>query len=49
MGIIGELWTFIRVRKKLWILPIMAIALLFGGLLVFGQSSVLAPFIYTLF
>ncbi|HEX4571458.1 MAG TPA: DUF5989 family protein [Dongiaceae bacterium] len=49
MGFIGELWTFVRVRKKLWILPILAIALVFGGLLVFGQSSVLAPFIYTLF
>jgi hypothetical protein len=49
MGFIGELWTFVRVRKKLWILPILAIALVFGGLIVFGQSSVLAPFIYTLF
>jgi hypothetical protein len=49
MQFIWELWTFIRVRKKLWILPIMAIAALFGGLLLFGQSSVLAPFIYTLF
>ena len=49
MGFIGELFTFVRVRKKLWILPILAIALVFGGLLVFGQSSVLAPFIYTLF
>ena len=49
MDFIAELWTFIRVRKKLWILPILAIALLFVGLLVFGQSSVLAPFIYTLF
>jgi len=49
MGFIGELFTFVRVRKKLWILPILAIALIFGGLLVFGQSSVLAPFIYTLF
>jgi hypothetical protein len=46
MDFIWELWTFIRVRKKLWIL---AIALLFGGLVVFGQSSVIAPFIYTLF
>ena len=49
MQFIWELWTFIRVRKKLWILPIMAIAALFGGLLLFGQSSVLAPLIYTLF
>ncbi len=49
MDVIGELWTFIRVRKKLWVLPIMAIAVLFGGLMIFGQSSVLAPFIYTLF
>jgi Family of unknown function (DUF5989) len=49
MDIIGELWSFIRLRKKYWILPIMAIAVLFGGLMIFGQSSVLAPFIYTLF
>ena len=49
MEFIWELWTFVRRRKKLWVLPIMAIALLFGGLLVLGQSSVLAPFIYTLF
>jgi hypothetical protein len=45
MDFIWELWTFIRVRKKL---PILAIELLFGGG-VFGQSSVIAPFIYTLF
>jgi hypothetical protein len=49
MDIIGEVWRFIRLRKKYWILPIMAIAVLFGGLIIFGQSSVLAPFIYTLF
>jgi hypothetical protein len=49
MEFIWELWTFLRVRKKLWILPIMAIAALLGGVLVFGQSSALAPFIYTLF
>jgi len=49
MNFVGDLWTLIRVRKKLWMLPILAIALLFGGLFVFGQSSVLAPLIYTLF
>lgn len=49
MDFIWELWTFVRERKKLWILPILAIALLFGGLIILGQTSVLTPFIYTLF
>lgn len=49
MDFIWELWTFVRERKKFWILPILAIALLFGGLIILGQTSVLTPFIYTLF
>jgi hypothetical protein len=44
-----ELWRFMRVRKKFWLLPIVILALVFGGLLVFTQGSVIAPFIYTLF
>jgi len=47
--IIKELWTFLRVRKKFWLLPIVSLMLLFGGLLVLAQSSAIAPFIYTLF
>ena len=48
-GILGELWAFMRVRKKWWLLPIIVVMLLVGALLVFAQGSVLAPFIYTIF
>jgi hypothetical protein len=44
-----ELWAFMRVRKKWWLAPILAVLLLVGALLVFAQSSALAPFIYTIF
>ncbi len=49
MSIIKELWAFLRVRKKFWLLPIITIMLLFGALLVLAQTSAIAPFIYTLF
>jgi hypothetical protein len=49
LGIIGELWAFMRVRKKWWLGPIVFMLLLLGLLLVFTQGSALAPFIYTLF
>jgi hypothetical protein len=48
-GITRELWSFMKVRKKWWLLPIIIILLLVGALLVFAQTSVLAPFIYTVF
>jgi hypothetical protein len=48
-GLIGELWAFLRVRKKWWLLPILVVLLLMGALLVFAQGSALAPFIYTIF
>ena len=48
-GMVGELWAFMRTRKKWWLLPIVAVMLLVGALLVFAQGSVLAPFIYTIF
>ena len=46
---IGELWAFMRERKKFRLLPIVVVLLLFGSLLVLTQGSVVAPFIYTLF
>lgn len=46
---INELWSFMKVRKKFWLLPIMVLLLLLGGLLVLAQGSAVAPFIYTLF
>ena len=48
-SLVRELWAFMRVRKKFWLLPILFIMLLVGALLVFAQGSVLAPFIYTIF
>lgn len=47
--LIKELWAFMKVRKKFWLLPIIIVLLLLGGLLVLAQGSAVAPFIYTLF
>lgn len=47
--LLGEIWRFLRARKKLWLLPIILAMLVLGGLLVVAQGSVFAPFIYTLF
>ncbi len=44
-----EFWMFMRERKKFWLLPIVIVMLLFGGLMVLTQGTALAPFIYTLF
>ncbi len=49
MQFLRELWTFLRVRKKLWLAPIIAVMLILGGLLILVQGTVVAPFIYTLF
>ena len=49
MELLKELWSFLRVRKKLWLAPVIIVMLLLGGLLVLAQGSVVAPFIYTLF
>ncbi len=49
MSLIGELWTFLRERRKLWLLPIIIVMLVLGGLIVLAQGSAIAPFIYTLF
>jgi hypothetical protein len=49
MSILTELWQFMRVRKKYWLLPIMLMMALFGGLIVLTQGSAVAPFIYTVF
>ena len=49
MSFIQELWEFLRIRKKFWLLPIVLIMALFGALIVLSQGSAVAPFIYTLF
>jgi len=49
IGLVHELWDFLKERKKFWMLPIIILLLLLGTLIVFSQGSLLAPFIYTLF
>jgi hypothetical protein len=49
MDLLAELWKFFRVRKKYWLLPILIVMVLFGGLLILTKGSAVAPFIYTLF
>lgn len=49
LDLIKDLWAFMRERKKFWLLPIIVILLLLGGLIIFAQGSAVAPFIYTLF
>jgi len=46
---IRDLWGFLRVRKKFWLLPMIVVLLLFGALIVLTSGSAIAPFIYTLF
>lgn len=49
MSFLHELWSFMRVRRKYWLAPILIVLALFGGLIVLSQGSAIAPFIYTLF
>ena len=49
MSLPAELWRFMRVRKKFWLLPILIMMVVFGGLVVLTKGSAIAPFIYTLF
>ena len=49
MSLIAELWMFMRVRKKFWLLPIFIMMVVFGGLVILTQGSAVAPFIYTIF
>lgn len=48
-SMLAEIWSLLRDRKKFWLLPIIVVLLVFGALLVFAQTSALAPFIYTVF
>ncbi|MGZ8411544.1 MAG: DUF5989 family protein [Gemmatirosa sp.] len=48
-SLLAELWTFMRVRKKLWLLPLVLVLLLVGLVITLAQGSALAPFIYTIF
>jgi hypothetical protein len=49
LDFIQDLWGYMKERKKFWLAPIILIMALLGGLLVLAKSSVIAPFIYTLF
>ena len=49
MSFLKELWNFMKVRKKFWLLPVLIIMLFLGALIVLGQGSALTPFLYTLF
>ena len=47
-NLLGELWNYLKIRKKWWLLPIIILLVLVGALVIFGQSSALSPFIYAL-
>ena len=49
MEFASEFWRFMRVRKKFWLLPILIMTFVFGGLVVLTKGSAIAPFVYTLF
>ena len=49
MSFLIEFWKFLKVRKKFWLLPIIVVLIVFGGLIILSQGSAVAPFIYAIF
>jgi hypothetical protein len=49
MSLLRELWAYMRVRKKFWLIPIIVMMVVFGGLVILTKGSAVAPFIYTIF
>ena len=49
LSVLVELWQFLKLRKKYWLLPIILMSVVFGGLVVLTSGSAVAPFVYTLF
>ena len=49
MWFFKEFWNFLKVRKKYWLIPIFVVLVVFGALIILGQGSAVAPFIYTIF
>ena len=49
MSFVIEFWRFLKVRKKFWLLPIIVVLVIFGGLIILSQGSAVAPFIYAIF
>tara|TARA_B100001123_G_C15152693_1_gene964139 strand:- start:319 stop:468 length:150 start_codon:yes stop_codon:yes gene_type:complete len=49
MNFLIELWTFLKIRKKLWLAPLILVMLILGGLIILAEGSAIAPLIYTIF
>jgi hypothetical protein len=49
MSFVVEFWSYLRARRKFWLLPVLLVLLLFGGLMILAKGSAIAPFIYTIF
>ena len=49
MSFIAEIWDFLRVRRKFWLVPVLLVMAVLGAVIVLSQGSAIAPFIYTLF
>lgn len=49
MTFLSELWSFLRARRKIWMMPMLVVMILLGGLLILAKGSAVAPFVYTLF
>ncbi len=49
VSFVREFWVFLRVRKKFWLVPILVVIAILGGLVVFSEGTAVAPFIYTIF
>ena len=49
MSFLKEFWAFLRARKKYWLIPLIIVTVVLGGLLFLAQGTAVAPFIYTLF
>ena len=49
MSFLAEFWRYLRARKKFWLVPVLLVLVLFGGLIILAKGSAIAPFIYTIF
>jgi hypothetical protein len=49
MGFLAEFWSYLKARKKFWLLPLLLVLVVFGGLIILAKGSAIAPFIYTIF
>jgi len=49
MGFLAEFWSYLKARKKFWLLPVLVVLVVFGGLIILAKGSAIAPFIYTMF